>query len=58
MEKVKVARRRLTVADKLNEVDSVIETLQVKLQRMVERRAAIVAEAKQAAADLLAQVEG
>ena len=58
MSELKVTRRRLTVADKLAEVDSAIEATQVKLQHLTEKRAAIVAEAKRAAADLLAQVEG
>ena len=58
MSGLKVTRRKITVADRLAEVDSAIEATQVKLQHLTEKRAAIVSEAKQAAADLLAQVEG
>ena len=56
MSELKVTRRRLTVADKLAEVDAAIEATQVRLQHLTEKRESIVAEAKKAAADLLAQV--
>ena len=53
----KAPRKRWTPADKLAEVDAAIEATQVRLARLIEKRAAIVDEARALAQSLLDQVK-
>lgn len=56
-DEMRVTRQRITPAMRLAELDEQIAKAEARLEQLQAKKRALVAETKQAAADLLAQVE-